>query len=397
MIYLFIFMYLLICVILYDVYERKLHLRANYIVLYFLFTLIAGLRWRLGVDTVNYMNFFQYEMPPLSQLSIEYITESRYQPFWLLLNAVCKGLGSFTLVQIFVSAFFHASVFCFLRKSCTKPFTVLTIYYLYSYFYFSMEIMRESLAISCFLFGVTCLNNGKVLKYYIWSLCAFMFHFFAIILFLFTLLTLMRYHLRIKIFVVILLLTVWLVFKIQILTCIITFVPSVVANKLVNYFFVDRYGSNMWRLTGFVYNLFPLLIVSIFFYLYFCVKCKVIFLLKENLWISCVLLYSLLLFLSIDMSILLRFSNYMYFIVAILYASCLYIINFNKVSHSIFILICFCLMFGLRIYMLARPERVFDDYKLRIHGYAEFFPYTSVFDKDEPLERSILHSYWGDK
>lgn len=36
MIYLFIFMYLLICVILYDVYERKLHLRANYIVLYFL-------------------------------------------------------------------------------------------------------------------------------------------------------------------------------------------------------------------------------------------------------------------------------------------------------------------------------------------------------------------------
>ena len=131
MIYLFIFMYLLICVILYDVYERKLHLRANYIVLYFLFTLIAGLRWRLGVDTVNYMNFFQYEMPPLSQLSIEYITESRYQPFWLLLNAVCKGLGSFTLVQIFVSAFFHASVFCFLCKSCTKPFTVLTIYYLY--------------------------------------------------------------------------------------------------------------------------------------------------------------------------------------------------------------------------------------------------------------------------
>lgn len=55
-------MYLLICVILYDVYERKLHLRANYIVLYFLFTLIAGLRWRLGVDTVNYMNFFQYEI-----------------------------------------------------------------------------------------------------------------------------------------------------------------------------------------------------------------------------------------------------------------------------------------------------------------------------------------------
>ena len=65
-------MYLLICVILYDVYERKLHLRANYIVLYFLFTLIAGLRWRLGVDTVNYMNFFQYEMPTLQSPDISH-------------------------------------------------------------------------------------------------------------------------------------------------------------------------------------------------------------------------------------------------------------------------------------------------------------------------------------
>ena len=53
MIYFIVFAYLLICVIVYDVYEKKLYLKSHYIVLYLLFTLVAGLRWQLGMDTVN--------------------------------------------------------------------------------------------------------------------------------------------------------------------------------------------------------------------------------------------------------------------------------------------------------------------------------------------------------
>lgn len=83
-------------------------------------------------------------------------------------------------------------------------------------------------------------------------------------------------------------------------------------------------------------------------------------------------------------------------VVAILYVSCIYVIRFKKNSQAIFVLICFFLMFGLRSYMLSREETTIADYKLRIHQYAQYYPYTSVFDKDEPLERSILHSYWGD-
>lgn len=397
MIYFIVFIYLLVCVIIYDVYESRSHSKINYIILFTLFTLIAGLRWRLGVDTVKYMTFFQYDMVSLSQLSVANIIESQFQPFWILLNAFCKSCDSFTLLQIFVSTFFHISVFYFLHKACTKPFTALTIYYLYNYFYFSMEIMRESLAVACFLFGIICLNKGNMTKYYIWATCAFLFHFFAIFLFFIPPIFLQKKIISIKrISIFFLLLVIWFFFKIQILMCIVNISPPFIKEHLIGYFIVDRYASNAWRITGFIYHLFPLLIISTFFYIHFCKKCKNLFKIKEHIWVGATLLYFLFLILSTDMAIILRFSNYMYFIISILYASCLYIIPFNKISKSIFILTCFVLMFSLRVYILARPERIFADYKLKIHMYAEFYPYTSVFNKNEPLERKILHTYWGD-
>ena len=70
MIYFVVFLYLLFGVIIYDTYEKKRYFKFHYAVLYVLFTLIAGVRWRLGVDTVNYMHYFAYDMLPLSELSL---------------------------------------------------------------------------------------------------------------------------------------------------------------------------------------------------------------------------------------------------------------------------------------------------------------------------------------
>lgn len=397
MIYFFVFIYLLICVIIYDIYEKKSYLKTNYITLFFFFTFIAGLRWRLGVDTVNYMNDFQYDILPLSRLTVGDIIESKLQPFWIILNAFCKSLGNFIFLQIFVSLFFHFSVFYFLYKTCMKPFTALVIYFIYNYFYFSMEIMRESLSISCFLFGIIALDNEKIVKYYMWSLCAFMFHFFSIFLFFVPLLLSEKCSLKNKLLIMVILLVVWFVFKIELLTIIVGIVPPVIGERLMGYFLVDRYTSNVWRITGFLYHLFPLVIMMIFTYLYSAGKCNSLFKIKTSLWHSCIMIYIVLLILSTDMAILLRFSNYMYMIAIILYSSCLYVIRFKQTSQVIFISICFLSMLGLRIYMLSRSERVFTDYKLHIHQYAEYYPYTSVFCKEEPLERKILHSYWGDQ
>jgi len=397
MIYFVVFIYLFFCVIIYDVYEKKRYFMFHYVVLFLFFTLIAGLRWRLGVDTINYMNSYTYDMVPLSQLSIEYVLDSNYQPFWVLLNSFCKSFGDFTLLQILVSSFFHFSVFCFFYQFSKKKFTALAIYFLYKYFYFSMEIMRESLSIACFLFGIIYLNKNAILKYYLWVLCAFMFHFFSLFLFIIPFVFVNNISLIKKIFCIISVSFLWLVFKEQILTFFINIVPISIGDKLLKYILSEQFGSNTWRISGFLYNLFSLFVIICFSFLCWRKKIIKVFDLKENIWHGCILLYSIFLILSINMAIVMRFSNYMYIIVVLLYSSCLYAVNFNRISKVVFISICLFFMFGFRISMLMRSERIFDEYKLRIHYYAEFYPYTSVFDKKEPLERKILHTYWGDK
>ena len=262
MIYFIVFFYLLFCVIRYDVYEKQRYFKFHYIALFVLFSLIAGLRWRLGVDTVKYMNDFQYEMVSLTQLNLKYIIESRYQPFWVLLNAFCKSFDSFVLLQLLVSAFFQSAIFYFLYHACKKPFTALIIYYMYNYLYFSMEIMRESLAIACFLYGILGLNKNAIAKYYIWATCAFMFHFFAAFLFLIPVLLSKCVPLKRKIIFAIATMLIYFVLKESILNYIINIAPSAISWKLANYLLTERYSSNLWRLTGLLYNLFPLLIIT---------------------------------------------------------------------------------------------------------------------------------------
>lgn len=400
MIYFVVFLYLLFGVIIYDTYEKKRYFKFHYAVLYVLFTLIAGVRWRLGVDTVNYMHYFAYDMLPLSELSLKYIVESKFQPFWLLLNALCKSIDSFTLLQILTSAFFHGAVFCFFYRCCRKPFTALSIFFIYNYFYFSMEIMRESLAISCFLFGVMALDKGSPSKYYVWALCAFMFHFFAIFLlflpFCFRILkkenSLGRY-----ILIVVLAFFAWINFKEVILLQVINLFPLNMSYKVLG-LVSGAMSTNSWNIKGLMYNMFPLFIIITFLYFYRRGTCKDLFVMrKKHVWLSCVLLYAVVLLICLDMPIIHRFSNYVYLMVIILYSSCMYAFCLNRRTQAVFVSFCLLCMLGIRVYLLTRPDCWFDGYHLRIHPYAAYYPYTSVFDKRETRERQVLHSYWGDQ
>lgn len=400
MIYFIVFAYLLFCVIAYDVCEKKRHLKSHYMVLYLLFTLVAGLRWRLGVDTVNYMHYFVYDMLPLSELSLEHITESAFQPFWLLLNALCKSFDSFALLQILTSAFFHGAVFCFFYRCCKKPFTALTIFFIYNYFYFSMEIMRESLAISCFLLGVMALDKGSLTKYYVWALCAFMFHFFAIfLLFLPFCFSLLKKEIPLGGYILIVasFFLAWINFKEAILLWVINLFPLNMSYKVLG-LISGSMSTNSWNIKGLMYNMLPLFIIVTFLYFHRRGTYKDLFVMrKKHIWLSCVLLYAVVALICLDMPIIHRFSNYVYWMVIILYSSCMYAPRLNRGTNAVFVSFCLLCMFGIRVYLLTRPDHWFDGYHLRIHPYAAYYPYASIFDKQETRERQVIHSYWGDK
>ena len=260
-----------------------------------------------------------------------------------------------------------------------------------------MEIMRESLAVSCFLFGVMALDKGSLVKYYVWAFCAFMFHFFAIFLvFLPLCFSLLKREIPFGwcIMIVVSVFFAWINFKEVILLQAINLFPLNMSYKVLG-LISGSVGTNTWNINGLMYNMFPLFIIIT--YLFFNRRgiCKDLFVMKKNVWLGCVLLYAAVGLLCLDMPILHRFSNYVYWMVIILYSSCIYAFRLNRRARAIFVSFCLLCMLGLRVYVLTRPDHWFDGYHLHVHPYAAYYPYTSIFDKKETLERQLVHSYWG--
>jgi EpsG family len=181
--YLVIALYLVFLSFYYDFNRRNApsFRLVHYWLILLILVLISGFRYRLAPDTVAYMYQFQTDVVPLDKISLDYIINSRYQPFWVLLNSICKTFDSFVMLQFLVAWIFNGCVFYFLRRATTKFFTAVLLFYLIFYFYFSMEIMRESLAVAMFLIAIVRYNNKRMLSFYGWLIAAALFHKFALL------------------------------------------------------------------------------------------------------------------------------------------------------------------------------------------------------------------------
>lgn len=148
---------------------------------------IAGLRYRLGVDSVAYE--YEYpDLPDLSQLEYFKFDQTRYQPLYIVFTAICKSISAdFVLFQLAHALVVNTVFFWFFNKFTKHSFTALTLYFLILYFPLNMEVMRESLAVSMFLLAWPMFKQGKWLWYYAFCLVALGFHLSAIITFIFPL------------------------------------------------------------------------------------------------------------------------------------------------------------------------------------------------------------------
>lgn len=182
MLYLSIGIYFLVLAYYYDFASRKYQGQNFHInICLLILILLAGLRYRMAPDSVAYMSNFNLDMVPLSELQMSTF-DSKYQPLWLLLNSFCKSFGNYLLFQMLCAAILNYSVVSFFRNSTDKVFTCLVFYYFLCYFYFSMEILRESLAVAMFLFAVIKFDRRKYFQCTLFYLAAFLFHTFAAVL-----------------------------------------------------------------------------------------------------------------------------------------------------------------------------------------------------------------------
>lgn len=166
MVYLLLLILLLFGIAIFDGRGGKSRGAKYFWFCYIALTLVFGLRYRVGGDTLNYM--FKYSiMPPLSDLSLSDILLMQVEPAFATLMAFFKQYtDSFYGVQLVESAFVNFVWFKLIYERTDRIFLGAVLYFLMNSFYFNTEIMREGFAVAIFVLAYKRLEQGSLLKYY---------------------------------------------------------------------------------------------------------------------------------------------------------------------------------------------------------------------------------------
>lgn len=176
MIYIFVFIFLLIPVILFDILGIKKGRRGWYLFEFCILVLLAGFRYRVGGDTLFYMSFFD-DYPKMNELINYDFENAGFNPFWYIFNAFTKFIhDDFTTFQVVQAVIVNSVFFWFFRKYSKFYFSAILMYYFAYYFYFNMEILRAIFAICCFMLSIPAFNKKKYLTYFVLCFISILFH-----------------------------------------------------------------------------------------------------------------------------------------------------------------------------------------------------------------------------
>lgn len=183
MIYVFVVLGLFWFIYIYDYKGCRKDKLLWYNIMMIIFVVIAGFRYRLGIDTVNYEDEFYRETLyfsewNLSNIFLEADTDSGY----LMYTSLMKSLfGSWEVAQFLIALFVNVVVFRFLYKNTIYPFVAILLYFCSLYYDLNFETLRQALALSFFLLGYKYLMENKYLKYYIFVILSILFHKVALL------------------------------------------------------------------------------------------------------------------------------------------------------------------------------------------------------------------------
>ncbi len=369
MIYLLLGSYLLSLVIIYDGVNYRKGRNFNFLLAYILMVALIAFRYRVGGDTLNYIAHFENTTPQLYALRL-FATE-KTQPIPAIIFSLCKTFfDDFTYVQAIFAIFVNAVVFYFFKQNTRYVFTAIFLYALTFYMRLNCEIMRESLAIAFFLLGYPYMMNQKYIKYYIYAFFAFMCHSSAV--FIFTLPLFLSLKSRQKVFLVLLLFILIMALLInnatimKIMEYYLDFfadyqstgfgkIGIVLSHIIIPFFFLSEYKRYVSPFTRFgIYAYIGCGVVSLFFY------------------------------------ILYRFNNYLMPIYILLVADYLNTLRYRRgLSFPNFRLIVMSFVF---LYTFTSPY--FRDVTRSVgrpaRWYCCWYPYYSIFDKQEDFDREYF-------
>ncbi|WP_162628230.1 EpsG family protein [Arcticibacterium luteifluviistationis] len=342
--------------------------------------LFAGLRYRVGVDTLNYIALHDY-MPEWREiLNPENVLLNR-EFGWIVLSSIAKILGDdFIYVQLIVAFIVNISVFYFMYKYAILKFTAILIYFVVFYPYLNFEIMRESVAISIFLvLGIKYIKNKQWVKYVLIVFLCVAFHTSAIFLLLIPILKSAVRALHKSNFLVFN--TILFFISLILAPIFIKYLLSlpfgnIIAHKLE--FYSEYEFSLLGNISAYiVYVLFPLV-------LSFFVSSKG-YNNKEML-----IVYSMVGTLVALFSIFFRLLNYLTPFLILALAEVIYRVLINKdnayrFGKAVLFILFILIFFNYKLFIPAEKG-----YPIR--WYAHWFPYYSVFNQQIDPDREFINN-----
>lgn len=159
-------------------YDIERHSNNKYIwynIILILLIVIAGMRYRLGTDTIMYLNHFYGGKIPL--LKDYKLSDFGSNPLWVLLNSVILStFGKFYLVQFVQSSFVNILLFNYIKRHSKYIFTCVFLYYIWMYTNQNMEILKAGFSITICFYAHDYVLEKKWKKAYLLFLIAVLFH-----------------------------------------------------------------------------------------------------------------------------------------------------------------------------------------------------------------------------
>lgn len=389
MIYVVIILLLMVCVYLYDYRRMKSYKNGVLNILFCVFTLLAGLRYRIGTDTISYMDFFN-TVPNLFDLRLSDFSNTRFAPLAFLSFSLVKTFSSsFFVYQLMISFIVNYSVIRFIKKYGKDGFVFifLLMYFLTSYYMLNCEVLRESLAICAFLYSIDSLLDKKYIKYFSICFIAVLFHYGAVLLLLFPFCINLRLNKWLVIVVCVFYITSGLFKEYLYLLNYLSFILPLgdLMNVYLQSDLVDEIGA--WNIVGTsVYLLLPLMS-----FLYVKIKGDSSLLKLEPFFV----LYLILTCMQTVLYILSRYSkNYMGLFELYYYSAFIYLLceRYRKLFHS-FILVVLLLLprfvFMYKYWTSDFWERAYPDFKRLevIYPYTNYLTDQTIVDRRESFYR----------
>lgn len=389
LIYILLLIYLLLLFYVYDIKSYGKNRKLHYVLSCFILIIVAGLRYRVGLDTIAYMRSFDSPYYP-SLADFSFWGDYGSDIGWVFINSLAKSIGGgFYTVQFIQAIIVNVAVFWFVRRHSPKPFMAILLFFMFQWWNYCFEAMRESIAIAFYLFALDALiTENSLKKYYLRVWPAALVHTFGFVTFLFPLIRYIKVNKYLPI-IIIVFLGVFLSIGdlINEIVDSMSAMEGMASEKATMYLESDTYGVSNLSIAGIAALVVSRIIPMVY----------IIFVLQRDgdarnkIFVPYLISYILVVILRIEVPIFFRFYNYfeIMMIIAMTQAVSVKQIRNRKMTTSLAWMMILFMVF-IRAYELTKPETdSLNEYKT----YNRYVPYNSIFTQDYNEESEYIFRY----